>query len=243
MTARGQEPVLRVEELSKTYESVAEKVTATVDVSFAVDPGELVLIMGPSGSGKTTLLLMCGGLLRPSAGRVWVDGTELTGASERRLPQLRLTRIGFVFQAANLLSTLTAAENVRVVLEAAGRRRADAQERAMALLTDLGLERRGEHLPAQLSGGERQRVAIARALANAPRLILADEPTGALDSRTGAEVMAILRRLVDTDGASVVCVTHDPRVVDVADRVLWLEDGCLSDAAEPPTVVPSHGVP
>lgn len=242
MTGRGRQPVLRVKDLAKSYESVAEEVTAAVDVSFAVDPGELVVILGPSGSGKTTLLLMCGGLLRPTAGRVWVDGTELTGASERRLPQLRLTKIGFVFQAANLLSTLTAAENVRIVLEAAGRRRTDAQERAVALLTDLGLERRGQHLPAQLSGGERQRVAIARALANAPPLLLADEPTGALDSRTGAEVMAILRRLVDTDGASVVCVTHDRRVVDVADRVLWLEDGCLSDAAGPPTVVPSRGV-
>lgn len=242
MTHREGGPVLAVEGLAKTYASAAEEVTATDDASFTVDRGEVVLIMGPSGSGKTTLLLMCGGLLRPTAGRVWVDGTEVTGSSERHLPQLRLTRIGFVFQSANLLTNLTAVENVRIVCEAAGRRRADAQRRAEGLLADLRLARRGDHLPAQLSGGEQQRVAIARALANDPPLILADEPTGALDSRTGAEVMGILRRRADTEGTSVVCVTHDPRIVDVADRVLWLEDGSLSEGAPPPAGVAGSGM-
>lgn len=231
----GAGPVLRAEGLDKTYASTAEEVAATVDASFTVDQGELVLIMGPSGSGKTTLLLMCGGLLRATRGRVWVDGTEITGLSERRLPDLRLTKVGFVFQAANLLANLTAAENVRIVLEAAGLRRPKARRRALDLLSSLQLDHRVDHLPAQLSGGERQRVAIARALANSPPLLLADEPTGALDSKTGAAVMGILRRLVDTEGTSVVCVTHDPRIVALADRVLWLEDGRLSKAA-PPTV-------
>ena len=229
-TAPPGEPVLRAEHLTKTYASGAEEVAATVDASFIVAKGELVLIMGPSGSGKTTLLLICGALLRPTAGGVWIDGTEITGLSERRLPELRLAKVGFVFQAANLLANLTAAENVRIVLEAAGRRRAQAQRRARDLLCRLDLEHRVDHLPAQLSGGERQRVAIARALANSPPLVLADEPTGALDSKTGAAVMGILRQLVDTEGTSVVCVTHDPRIVALADRVLWLEDGRLSDA-------------
>lgn len=240
--AAGSDPVLRVEGLVKTYASVAEEVTATAQATFAVAEGELVLIMGPSGSGKTTLLLMCGGLLQPTSGRVWVDGAEITGASERLLPELRLAKLGFVFQSANLLSNLTAAENVRIVLEAAGRRRSEAQQRAHELLSSVGLEHRVDHLPAELSGGERQRVAIARALANRPPLILADEPTGALDSKSGAAVMEILRRLVDRERTSVVCVTHDPRIVALANRVLWLEDGHLSDAA-PPMARPSADAP
>jgi len=232
------EPVLRVEGLAKTYATTAEEVSATVDASFTVGRGELVLVMGPSGSGKTTLLLMCGGLLRPSSGRVWLGGDEISGLGERHLPELRLRRVGFVFQAANLLANLTAVENVRIVLEAAGRRRAPAEERARELLARMELERRFDHLPAQLSGGERQRVAIARALANDPPLVLADEPTGALDSRTGAGVMGILRGLVDEGSTSVVCVTHDPRIVGLADRVLWLEDGRLSEGAQPEPPAP-----
>lgn len=234
-------PVLRVEGLTKTYASTAEKVTATLDVTFTVRRGELVLIMGPSGSGKTTLLLLCGGLLAPTAGRVWVDGVDLTRLTERRLPDLRLSKIGFVFQTANLLANLTAAENVRIVLEAAGRPRPEVQRRAYDLLTSLELEHRLDHLPAELSGGQRQRVAIARALANNPPLVLADEPTGALDSRTGGAVMEILRRRVDADGTSVVCVTHDPRIVTLADRVLWLEDGRLVAAEQTPTPEALHG--
>lgn len=234
------EPVLRVEHLAKHYESTAEEVAATVDASLSVAEGELVLIMGPSGSGKTTLLLLCGGLLRPTAGRVWIDGTEITALSERRLPELRLRTVGFVFQSANLLANLTALENVRIVLEAAGHRRGPANDRARKLLAGVDLAHRLDHLPAQLSGGERQRVAIARALANAPALVLADEPTGALDSRTGASVMATLRRLVDADRTSVVCVSHDPRIVDLADRVLWLEDGRLSEAPQAQSPDPSE---
>lgn len=225
---KAAEPVLRVEGLTKSYLFASEEVAATQDVSFEVNSGEMVLIMGPSGSGKTTLLLMCGGLLQASAGRVWIAGTEITSLSERKLPELRLTSIGFVFQMANLLANLTAAENVRILLEAAGWKRERAQRRAVHLLKGLGLEHRADHLPAHLSGGERQRVAIARALANRPPLILADEPTGALDSRNGAAVMTTLRELADTGATSVLCVTHDPRVVGLADRVLWLEDGHLT---------------
>lgn len=220
--------MLRVEGVAKTYRHEAEDVTAALGVSFSVARGELVLVMGPSGSGKTTLLLLCGGLLRPTAGRIWIDGTEITALSERRLPEIRLRRLGFVFQAGNLLENLTAAENVRIVPEAAGRSRAEAGRRAHDLLGSLGVDHRARYLPAQLSGGERQRVAIARALANEPPLLLADEPTAALDSTTGAAVMGTLRRLVDERGTSVLCVTHDPRVVAVADRVLHLDDGRLS---------------
>ncbi|MGI8797090.1 MAG: ATP-binding cassette domain-containing protein [Acidimicrobiia bacterium] len=220
---------LRLEGVTKTYGEGPGAVRAVDDVSLEVSAGELVLVQGPSGSGKTTLLAMCGALLRPSTGRVFVDGTEITSLPERRLPPIRLRHVGFIFQSANLLANLTARENVRVVVEASGRSRRDADRRARELLDGLRLSERIDVLPERLSGGERQRVAIARALANDPPLLLADEPTANLDSRAGYQLMHTLELYAKEHAKTVVAVTHDQRIEDVADRVLWLEDGQLSD--------------
>jgi putative ABC transport system ATP-binding protein len=222
-------PTLRLDGVSKTFGAGEAAVRAVREVSLAVEEGELVLVMGPSGSGKTTLLAMCGALLRPDTGTVWLGDTELTDLSERQLPEVRLRRVGFVFQSASLLANLTALENVRVVPEAAGVGAREADRVARARLDDLRLSHRLDVLPETLSGGERQRVAIARALANDPPLLLADEPTANLDSRSGYQLMHTLERLVRERGKTVVAVSHDHRIEDVADRVLWLEDGHLSD--------------
>ncbi len=225
---------LKVEDVTKTYGEGDAVVTAVAGASFSVVRGEIVLVQGPSGSGKTTLLAMCGALLRPDAGRIWVDGVEVTAQPERRLPEVRLRRVGFVFQAANLLANLSALENVQVVIEAAGAKRQDASRRARDLLSQLRLADRLDSLPRQLSGGEAQRVAIARALANDAPVLLADEPTANLDSRAGYQLMHTLELLAKEEGRAVLAVTHDHRVEDVADRVLWLEDGHLAD--RPPSV-------
>lgn len=222
-------PPLRLDGVTKVFGQGDGAVHAVEAVSLSVAAGEIVLVQGPSGSGKSTLLAMCGGLLRPTAGSVWLDGTELTSLSERELPAIRLQRVGFVFQSAHLLANLTAAENVKVVVEATGARPAQAANRARELLVGLRLEQRLDALPEQLSGGERQRVAIARALANDPPLLLADEPTANLDSRTGYQLMHTLELLAKERGKTVVAVTHDHRIEDVADRLLWLEDGELTD--------------
>ena len=223
---------LRVAGVTKTFGKGASATAAVDDVSLDVAIGEVVLVMGPSGSGKTTLLAMCGGLLRPTSGRIWMGGTELTALDERRLPDVRLRNVGFIFQSANLLGNLTAFENVRIVLDAAGRRRADADGRARDLLGQLHLLNRLDARPDQLSGGERQRVAIARAMANDPPLLLADEPTANMDSRAGYELVHTIERLAKDSAKTVVIVTHDHRIVDIADRVIWLEDGRV--AARPP---------
>lgn len=223
--------VLRLEQVSKTYGN-GQNVPAVVDVDLELSPGQLVLVMGPSGAGKTTLLQICGALLRPSSGRVWVAGTDVSALPEKRLPGLRLTKIGFVFQGFELLANLSALENVRIVLEAAGMHRSPADERARAILTDLGLEDRLSAHPSILSGGQKQRVAVARALVNEPRLILADEPTGNLDSKTGAAVMRHLVAAARDRDTGVLCVTHDHRLLDLADRVITIEDGRLLDPAD-----------
>ena len=222
--------ILEMRQVSKTYGSGHTAVKAIDGVDLSVKPGEIVLVMGPSGSGKTTLLSMAGLLLRPSEGRIWINGQEATALTEHQLPALRLRSVGFVFQAYNLLGALSARENVELVMHIAGRNGQKAHTRAEELLTMLGLEHRLNHLPADLSGGEKQRVALARALANDPPLILADEPTGNLDSKIGREVMELLCCGLGRDqGRAIVIVTHDHRLRDIADRVLWLEDGRLSD--------------
>jgi putative ABC transport system ATP-binding protein len=203
-------------------------VHAVTDVSLAVERGQSVLIMGPSGSGKTTLLSMAGTLMRPTSGRIRLGGDEVTALGERRLPALRLRGIGFIFQLFNLLENLTASENVRIVMEAAGTPRGSADHRARALLGEVGVGHRADALPERLSGGEKQRVAIARALANDPPLVLADEPTANLDSGTGYRTMRMLQRLATERNKAVVIVTHDDRIADIADRVYWLEDGRLT---------------
>jgi putative ABC transport system ATP-binding protein len=187
--------------------------------------GEIVLIMGPSGSGKTTLLSMLGALLRPSEGSIRLGGVEITKLTEHDLPALRAERIGFIFQDFNLMPSLTARENVEVSLNVMGVRGNDARRRAERLLRELGLGHRLDFLPAKLSGGENQRVAIARALANDPDLVLADEPTANLDSSIGREVMRRLREIARQRRQSVLIVSHDERIREFVDRVLWLEDG------------------
>lgn len=222
--------VLELENVSKIYGRGHTAVKAVDNVSLQVKSGEIVLIMGPSGSGKTTLLSMAGLLMHPTDGHLWMNGQEVTQFNERQLPALRLHNIGFVFQAYNLLAALTALENVEVVMNMAGIKGKAARTRAIELLAMLGLEHRLDHLPADLSGGEKQRVALARALANNPPLILADEPTGNLDSKIGREVMELLCSGVGREqGRAIVIVTHDHRLHDIADRIMWLEDGKLSE--------------
>lgn len=222
-------PVIKASQLSKIYGSGHTAVHAVSNVSLEINPGELVLIMGPSGSGKTTLLSMLGGLLSPSQGSVEIDGVNITTLDESQLPDIRALKIGFIFQAFNLLDALTVEENILFPAQLKPGGIASARALADKLIKQLGLEQRRGALPKTLSGGEKQRVAIARALINEPKLILADEPTGNLDSQTGQEVMMVLHDIARDQGYSVILVTHDPRVEDIADRVLWLEDGSLRD--------------
>jgi putative ABC transport system ATP-binding protein len=218
-------PTLNVVGVTKRYGAGPTEVVAVRNVILAVMPGEVILIMGPSGSGKTTLLLMLGALLRPSEGNIAVNGANISTLPERRLPDIRLKAFGFIFQDFNLLSALTVLENVALVARLAGARKAEAHKRAEEALSQFGLGQRLRFLPEKLSGGEKQRVAIARALVNKPSIILADEPTANLDSKIGHEIMRLLRRIAKEEGRSVVIVSHDQRIRDIADRVLWLEDG------------------
>jgi putative ABC transport system ATP-binding protein len=227
----GQGSVLHVTGLTKTFGQGELAVTAVADVALDVHPGEVVLIMGPSGSGKTTLLLMLGAMLRPTAGAIQVAGLDIARAPERRLPALRAHRFGFIFQDFNLLSALTVAENVELACNLAGTTGHRARQRAQALLERVGLGHRLGFRPEQLSGGEKQRVAIARALANDPPVILADEPTANLDSAHGRQVARLLRQLATEDRRAVVIVSHDTRLTEIADRVLWLEDGTFRELA------------
>lgn len=222
-------PVLVGHQLVKTFGSGHTEVRAVDGVSIEIARGELVLIMGPSGSGKTTLISMLGALLRPTSGEVVLDGTALTDLREAQLPKVRARKIGFVFQAFNLLEALTVEENILFPSRLLKGGMPAAKGRCDALIERLNLEERRHALPHTLSGGEKQRVAIARALVNAPPVILADEPTGNLDSAHGQEVMMILHDVARDEGRAVILVTHDPRVEDVADRILWLEDGEFRD--------------
>jgi putative ABC transport system ATP-binding protein len=224
---------LQVSHVTKSYGRGVTEVTAVRDVSLTVAPGEIVLIMGPSGSGKTTLLSMLGALLRPSAGEIRLNGHLISSLAEDRLPEIRLRQFGFIFQDFNLLSALTTLENVAIVAQLAGMKNGAARQKAVTLLTSLGLAQRLHFLPEKLSGGEKQRVAIARALVNDPALILADEPTANLDSKIGHEIMRLLRQIAKEQDRSVIIVSHDQRIKDIADRVLWLEDGQFKEMASP----------
>jgi len=223
------EPLLRAGHLVKTFGKGHAAVRAVDDVSLDVARSELVVIMGPSGSGKTTLVSMLGALLTPDSGTIALEGQELAGLDEAALSSVRAGRIGFIFQAFNLLEALTVEQNVLFPAHLVPGGIAAARPRADTLLDRLNLSHRRTALPDTLSGGEKQRVSIARALINEPRLILADEPTGNLDSHSGEEVMMILHDVARDRGCAVVLVTHDPRVEDVADRILWLEDGAFRD--------------
>ena len=223
--------VLQTHQLTKTYGTGDTAVAAVRDVDLDVAAGEVVLVMGPSGSGKTTLQLMIGAMLRPTSGSIQVVGLDVAAVSERRLPALRARHFGFVFQDFNLLSSLTALENVELACNIAGLHGHAAADRARSLLDRLGLGQRLGFRPDQLSGGEKQRVAVARALANDPTVILADEPTANLDSGHGRDIARLLRQLATEDGRSVVIVSHDSRLKEIADRILWLEDGRFAQLA------------
>jgi putative ABC transport system ATP-binding protein len=219
--------------VTKTYGRGEGAVRALDDVSLAFEPGTFTAIMGPSGSGKTTLLQIAAGLDRPDDGTVRVGATELTGLHERRLARLRRRRVGFVFQSFNLLPSLTAAQNVILPLRLAGEH--PRRHVARDALERVGLADRAGHRPAQLSGGQQLRVAIARALVTEPEVIFADEPTGALDTRSARDVLATLRDASDRDGRTLILVTHDPVAAAVADRVVFLADGRIVDELTDPT--------
>jgi ABC-type lipoprotein export system ATPase subunit len=217
------EPLIETIHLSKIYGAGETAVHALADVNARVAPGEFIAIMGPSGCGKSTLLNMLGALDQPSEGEVWVAGENL--ARLKDVDDFRARTVGFVFQLHNLLPTLTSLENVEVPMQGRVGSAKERRQRALHLLDLAGLSDRAHHLPNQLSGGQRQRVAIARALANNPKLILADEPTGSLDSHSGEEIMQLLGELNRSEGTTIAVVTHDPRVAQAAQRILRMEDG------------------
>lgn len=215
--------VVAARDVTRRYGEGDASVDALGGVSLAVSAGELAAVMGPSGSGKSTLMYILAGLDRPTAGQVWIDGTNISQVGDTQLTKLRRHHVGFIFQSFNLLPMLTAEENVVLPLELAGRK----VERGWVdeLLASVGLDDRRRHRPAELSGGQQQRVAIARALVTRPTVIFADEPTGNLDSHTSAETLALLREAVSRYGQTMVMVTHDPRAAAIADRILFLADG------------------
>jgi len=221
--------IVDLRSVSRTYGSGHSAVAALRDVSLQVPEGELVALAGRSGSGKTTLLNIIGGLDRPDHGEVIVDGTDLAQLDEAGLEQVRRQTVAFIFQGFGLVPELTAMENVGLPLRLL-RTPPEARERRAALLLDLvGLSEHGEHRPDEMSGGQMQRVAIARALAGSPRLLIADEPTGQLDTETGLAVMALIRGVVEAEGMTAIVSTHDPVMIALADRVLRIEDGVLVD--------------
>ncbi|MET8159896.1 ABC transporter ATP-binding protein [Sphaerisporangium sp. NPDC005289] len=221
--------VVRLTGVARIHGKGAGAVHALRDVSLEVAPGELVAVMGPSGSGKSTLLNVAGGLDRPTAGDVTVEGADLGALSARELARLRRRHVGYVFQDLNLIPSLTAAENVMLPRELDGVRARQARQEAVAVLGEVGVAEVSDRFPDEISGGQRQRVAIARALVGERRLLLADEPTGALDSATGEDILALLRARCDA-GAAVLLVTHEPRLAAWADRVVFLRDGVIADS-------------
>ena len=230
-------PAIMVRNVTKTYAEGDLRVPVLHGVDLEIHDGEIAMLVGPSGSGKTTLLSIMGCILKATSGSVAIGGQEVSGLSESQLPQVRLENIGFVFQGFNLFPTLTAGENVELMLRLKGASKTVAHNRAQELLKQVGLADKFDVVPTNLSGGQKQRVAIARALAGDPRIILADEPTAALDWQSGRAVMEMLRGLAHEQGRAVVIVTHDPRVLEFADRTIRLEDGMVVDGA-PQTEVP-----
>ena len=198
-------------------------------IDLAIPKGNIQLLMGPSGSGKTTLLSILAGLMTPTRGKVNLLGEDITSMSRQKLTKFRQQNIGFIFQNFNLFPALTASENIEVALNIQGINRKTAKDQVQILLEQVGLENQSEQKPSDLSGGQKQRVAIARALAGSPQLIMADEPTAALDSKSGHSVIQLLRSLAKEQGCTVLMVTHDPRIIDVADSVTYLEDGTLKE--------------
>jgi putative ABC transport system ATP-binding protein len=221
------EPILAVRNLSKTYMQGKIPVHALSDVTFDVDKGEFLSIVGPSGSGKSTLLSMIGLLDKPTSGSVFIDGVEITKASDREAPRIRREKIGFIFQHFNLIPTLTALENVDIAMRFARVPKNKRKKTAIELLTQMGIGDRINHKPSELSGGEQQRVAIARALANHPAIILADEPTGEVDTKTRDMIVGLLKGLSD-EGHTILIVTHDTAVSQQTKRIITMRDGGIA---------------
>jgi putative ABC transport system ATP-binding protein len=232
-TSVGADLAARADHLGKVYGAGEAIVTALDDVSVGLDRGRFTAIMGPSGSGKSTLLHLLAGLDRPTSGTVHLGDTEITTLRDNALTTLRRDRIGFIFQSFNLLPTMTAAENIVLPMRIAGRR--PDPHWVASIVETIGLAGRLDHRPSELSGGQQQRVAAARALASRPEIVFADEPTGALDSRSGTELLGFLRSAVDDLGQTVVMVTHDPGAACYADRVIFLADGHVVDELLAPT--------
>ncbi|MDH4102968.1 MAG: ABC transporter ATP-binding protein [Thermoleophilia bacterium] len=227
MTESNPDAAYELRSVSKAYELGGRDVHAVQEVSLTIAAGEFVAIAGPSGSGKTTLLQLLGALDRPTSGEIHFEGRDIVTLRDRELGKLRLHAFGFVFQQFNLIPTLTAAQNVEIALAPSGVRSDERRTTVMRLLDAVGLAGRADHVPGQLSGGEQQRVAIARALANEPHVLLADEPTGNLDSTTGTEIMDLLLSLSGEGGRTVIVVTHDGDIAGRAERVLRMHDGRL----------------
>jgi putative ABC transport system ATP-binding protein len=233
VTAGGEQLLLRACGLTKIFRGDGAGIPAVRGVDLRLRPGEFLAVTGPSGSGKSTLLHMLGGLEPPSSGEIWLAGQRVDGLSQARWAVLRRRHIGFVFQFFNLVSNMTVADNVELAALMGGATRRQARQRRMELLAELGLTSRADAAPARLSGGEQQRVALARAMANRPTLLLADEPTGNLDSAASLAVLRLLSR-AHADGQAILLVTHDARVASAADRVLSLFDGMVVDDAAMP---------
>lgn len=220
-------PIVETKNLTKIYKMGAAQVHALQGVDLVVERGEFISVMGRSGSGKSTLLNLLGCLDRPTEGVIHLDGLEVTRLPKRRLPRIRREKVGFVFQQFNLLPSLTAVENVMLPLRYSGVSGREGRRRAQALLEEVGLGDRITHRPTEMSGGEQQRVAVARALINHPAIVLADEPTGELDTHTAAEIIGLLHELNEREGQTFIIVTHDPLVAESTDRTIYLQDGMV----------------
>jgi putative ABC transport system ATP-binding protein len=225
----SEKPVLELVSVSQVFGDKTNPTHAMRSVSLKIHPRQVVITMGPSGAGKSTLLTIAGALRKPTSGEVLIAGTPLSSLSGNQLAEVRLHKVGFVFQEFNLMDSLTVSQNLELVMRKAKVPGKNARARANELLSILGLTHRKDYRPKTLSGGERQRVAIARAIANNPLVILADEPTASLDGARGAEVMGMLQMIAHDMGTAVLMVSHDHRVLNYADRIVWLEDGHLED--------------
>jgi putative ABC transport system ATP-binding protein len=219
---------IKTVDLDKTFKLAEHKIRAVQDANLEGTPGELIAVMGPSGSGKTTLLSLIGCLDKPTRGKVIIDGTDVTDIPESSLYKIRRHKIGFVFQSFNLMESLTAVENIELPMENTIKSKAKRTEKAMKLLEMVGLKDRVRHKPTQMSAGEQQRVSIARALANDPAIILADEPTGSLDSETGTSIVKTLKKISSEKNCTVIMVTHDGLMASFASRIISMRDGKLS---------------
>jgi putative ABC transport system ATP-binding protein len=219
--------IIRAEGVKKRYRTAHEEVWALKGISLEIGRGEFVSLMGPSGSGKSTLFNQLGALDRPTEGRVFFDEHSVFELSEPQQAWFRCHKIGYIFQTFNLIPVMSALQNVALPILLGGASQAEANERAQRILERVGLGHRLEHKPSELSGGQQQRVAIARALGNRPEVILADEPTGNLDTKTGSEIVTLLRELNQQEGVTVICSTHDPKMLESSQRICWIEDGLL----------------